>query len=377
MIYLDTSATTAMYPEILDIIKQYAVDDFYNPSALYTKALGVTKQIKEARQKVLDILHGVGNIVWTASGTEADNMALFGSKKFKNCKILVSSVEHSAVYQCAKKLEGQGIEVDYVNCDSFGRVDEVDFKQKLTKDVALVSIMHACNETGAVNDVEKLVKLAKAVAPKCIFHSDGVQAVGKTPVNLARLGVDLYTFSAHKFHGMKGVGGLFIKKGVNINPLILGGGQENGLRSATENVCGIISTAYALQKTYKLLDIKKNQAIMQYIAQNLLEIVPNLRINTNFENSLSNILSVAVPNTRGEVLVHMLEDKGIIIGTGSACSAQKSHTRVPIALGLPKEYFDGMIRVSIDNSTTMQDAEIFVKEFKNCFEVLNSVINGN
>lgn len=376
MIYLDTSATTAMYPEILDIIKDYAVDNYYNPSAPYTKALNVSKDIKNAKQKILDILHGNGNIVFTASGTEADNMAMFGSKKFKDCKILVSNVEHSAIYACAKKLESNGINVEFVACDRFGIVDIDDFKAKMTKNVALISIMHACNETGGVNDIEKLVKIAKDVSPRVIFHSDGVQAVGKMPINLGKLGVDLYTFSAHKFHGMKGVGGLFVKKGVNINPIIFGGGQENGLRSATENVCGIISTAYALEKTYKQLDIEKNKQIISYVADNLTKFLPNMICNTNFDCSLSNLLSFALKNTRGEVLVHMLEDKGIIIGTGSACASSKAHTRIPTALGIPKEYFDGMIRISIDNCTTFEQAETFVNEFKNCYEYLSSVI-GN
>lgn len=374
MIYLDTSATTAMYPEIIDIIKKYAVDNYYNPSALYTNALNVAKDIKNAKQKILDILHGTGNIVFTASGTEADNMAMFGSKKFKDCKILISNVEHSAIYQCAKKLEAQGIQVEYVACDRFGIVDEDDFKAKLSSNVALVSIMHACNETGGVNDIEKLVKLTNQLAPRAIFHSDGVQAVCKMPINLNKLGVDLYTFSAHKFHGMKGVGGLYIKKGVNINPIIFGGGQENGLRSATENVSGIFSTAYALEKTYKNLDIEKNKKIMNYLETSLRKIVPNCIINTDFQRSLSNILSFSVPNTRGEVLLHLLEDKGIIIGTGSACSAQKAHTRIPIALGLSKEYFDGMLRISIDNSTTFEEIELFVKEFDNCYKFLSNIM---
>ena len=208
MIYLDNSATTAMYPEILDIIKEYAVDNFYNPSALYTKSLGVTKDIKRAKQKIIDILHGSGNIIFTASGTEADNMAVFGVKRFKDCKILVSDIEHSAIYQSVKRLQAQGVLVEFVTVDKYGIVDEDDFISKLTDNVALVSVMHACNETGAINDIERLVKLTRQAAPRALFHSDGVQAVGKIPINLTRLGVDMYTFSAHKFHGMKGVGGL-------------------------------------------------------------------------------------------------------------------------------------------------------------------------
>lgn len=374
MIYLDNSATTAMYPEILDIVKKYAVEQYYNPSAIYAKALNVAKDINNAKQTIISLLHGTGSLVFTASGTEADNMAMFGSKKFKDCKVLISNIEHSAIYQCAKKLQSQGVQVEFVKCDSNGIVVEEDFKNKLDENVALISVMHVCNETGGINDLERLTSLAKQYSPKSIFHSDGVQAVGKMPVNLNKLGVDLYSFSAHKFHGMKGIGGLYIKKGVNLNPIILGGGQENGLRSATENVCGILSTAYALEKTLKNLDIAKNKKIIEYIAQNLTKIVPNCVINTNFDKSISNILSFSVKETRGEVLVHMLEDKGIIIGTGSACSASKAHKRIPLALGLGSEYFDGMLRISIDNSTTLEDAEIFVKEFKECYNFINSFI---
>lgn len=374
MIYFDNCATTATYPEILDIVRKYAVDKFFNPSALYSEALAVSKDIKAAKEGILRLLHGNGSLIFTASGTEADNMALFGSKKFKDCKVLVSNIEHSAVYQCAKKLQSQGVEVEFVACDRFGRVSEQDFAAKLSPNVALVSIMHACNETGAVNDIERLVKLTKQVAPRAVFHSDGVQAVGKMPVNLTKLGVDLYSFSAHKFHGLKGVGCLYIKKGVNINPLILGGGQENGMRSATENVSGIISTAYALDKTLKTLDMDKNKGIILALADGVKQIVHDCIINTDFEHSLSNILSFSVPNTRGEVLVHMLEDKGIIIGTGSACSSSKAHQRVPMALGLPKQYFDGMLRISIDSSTTMEDAKQFLCEFERSYKYLSGVM---
>lgn len=376
MIYLDTSATTPMYEEVLDIIKKYGVENYFNPSALYSKALCVKKEIKQAKEKILSLLRGNGDICFTASGTEADNMVMFGSKKFKDCKILVSNVEHSAIYQCAKRLQMQGIDVGFVKTDRFGIVDMDDFVSNLDENVALVSIMHVCNETGGINDIENLCKMTKKVAPKAIFHSDGVQAVGKININLAKLGVDLYSFSAHKFHGMKGVGGLYIKKGVVINPIILGGGQENGLRSATENVGGIISTAFALEKTLKNLDEQKNFQILEYLAKSIQEIQPKVIFNTDLQRSVSNILSFALPNTRAEVLVHMLEDNGYIVGTGSACSSSKATARIPTALGLPKEYFDGVIRVSIDNMTSMQDIENFVCEFKNQYSILNTFMNG-
>lgn len=376
MIYLDTSATTQMYSEVLDIIKKYAVDNYYNPSALYNHALAVKNEIKEAKEDILHLLHGTGNIVFTASGTEADNMAMFGTKKFKDCKVIISSTEHSAIYQSAKRLESQGICVQMAKCNKYGAVDIDDLKSKLDNKVALVSIMHVCNETGAINNIEKIAQLVKEVCPRAIMHSDGVQAVGKINVNLDKLGVDLYSFSAHKFHGMKGVGGLYVRKGVNINPIIFGGGQENGLRSATENVAGIVSTAYSLKRTLKELDISKNQSILEYFRAKLLQIEPKIIINTDFEHSVSNIISFSIPKTRGEVLVHMLEDNGFIIGTGSACSASKGGARIPTELGLPKEYFDGMIRLSIDNATSMQDAENFIQAFEKQYKALNEFMNG-
>lgn len=371
MIYLDNSATTAMYPELLSTIQKYSCEYFFNPSALYNKAGGVKMVLQSAREKMLNLLGGAGgNLVITASGTEADNMALMCGKKFKNGRVIISAVEHSAVYKTVKKLEEQGYHIDIAPVDKYGRVVESEFSKLLDKDVMLVSIMHVCNETGAVNDIEKLVKLTREKCPRALFHADGVQAVGKTSVNLNRLGVDYYSLSGHKFHGPKGIGALYIKKGKNINPLIMGGGQENGFRSATENVAGIMAMAEAMEKTLSNVDFGKNKEKICKIKDKLLSINADFIINTDLEHSCGAILSLAIPNTRGEVLVHMMEDNGVIIGTGSACSASKGGKRIPLALGLEQKYHDGMIRISIDYTTTDSEIDSFLEIFEEQYNKL-------
>ena len=234
MIYFDNAATTPLDEIAIDALKEYGVEKFFNPSALYREALENTKTLNAARENILKIMHGDGDFIFTASGTEADNMAIYGVKKPKNARIIVSASEHSAMLNPATDLLNKGYDVVFAPLNPDGSVNIDEFKKLLNKDVCFVSIMHVNNETGAVNDLQKIVKLTKSVAPKSIVHSDGVQALMKVKVNLMNLGVDMYSVSAHKVHAPRGVGGLYIRKGVRINPLILGGGQEKGLRSAPE-----------------------------------------------------------------------------------------------------------------------------------------------
>ncbi len=365
MLYLDNSATTPMYSEILDIIRKYSCDNYYNPSALHAKSAIVKRDMNNAKEKVMQLLGAKsGNLVMTGSGTESDNIAILGSKKFKGGKILISAVEHSAVYYTAKKLQSQGYELVIIPVDSFGKIIMKEFIGMLDKNVMLVSIMHVCNETGAVNDLATISKHIKANSPRAIFHSDGVQAVGKLPINLAKLGVDLYSISAHKFHGMKGSGALYIRSGLNLSPIIFGGGQEGGIRSATENLSAIISMPYALERCLQELDMQSNKDIISYIREQLLSINPNIIVNTHVSDSATHILSFSLPDSRGEILLHMMEDDGVIIGTGSACSASSNSGRIPTALGLDSKYHSGMMRVSISSTFTMKNAEEFIIIFK-------------
>ena len=226
IIYLDNAATTAVYKEVADKVAKAMTEDYYNPSALYSEAVNIATDIRRARDVIKGALHAPdGDVYFTSGGTESNNTALFCTRKAKNSRIIIGGGEHDSVNAAANELLAQGYDVKFAPIDSNGVVIISEFKKLLTENVSLVSIMHASNETGGVNDIAALVKLTKQVAPKAIFHSDGVQAFGKMSVNLRALGVDLYSVSAHKVHGPKGICALFVKKGVSIRPLLYGGGQ--------------------------------------------------------------------------------------------------------------------------------------------------------
>ena len=364
MIYLDNAATTKMYEECMDVYQKYACDLYFNPSALYSQSMIGGELVKEARQNIAKRL-GVNyqEIYFTASGSEGDNMAFISSIKQKKGKILISNDEHAAVYNMACHLKEQGFDLDFVEVDKYGRVNVADFKAKMTKDVIFCSIMHVCNETGAINPIKELCKIAKDVNPRCIFHSDGVQAFGKIPVNLKSLNVDVYSISSHKIHGPKGVGAIYIKESVHPKTFIFGGGQENNIRSATENVPGIAAFSKAIDLKFTNIDADVNKAkemqkhIIDYVSK-----FDGCIINTNVEYSSPYIISFSLKNVRGEGIVHTLEAKDIIIGTGSACSAKKGLKRIPLALNLDPEYHNGMLRISFDVNDDIKDIDYALDE---------------
>ena len=376
MIYFDNGATTQAYEECADIIKKYLLEDFYNPSALYHNAIMVSRELTKTREDFLQLLGGDGNFIFTASGSEADNLAMLCTRKRNNGKIIVSNTEHSAIYQCAKELERQGYEVLYAPVDNSGRVIIDKFEKLLDKNVCLVSIMHINNESGCINDIEKIVKLTKKVAPKALVHSDGVQAFGKIKINLKKLGVDLYSISGHKIHGPKGIGGLFYKKSVSLKPIIYGGGQEFNIRSATENIPYIMAFDYAANKVYQDFEQKyyKKMQILEYIKQNVLENIKDVICLTPSENYSSHILSFAFKNIRGEVLMHSLEQEGFIVGIGSACNSHHGAGRFAQAIGLDKDYEKGEIRISFSEFNTMEEAEKLVKALIKNVENLRNFI---
>lgn len=363
MIYLDNAATTQLDAECMDVIRQYNLEYFYNPSALYRKAMENGNALKKARGVIAKSL-GAGSqeIIFTSSGSEADNIALLCSLRAKTGRVIVGASEHSAVYNTALELKVRGYDVEFVACDSFGRTDLNKLKDLLDEKVVLVSIMHVCNETGALNDLAAISKIIKEKSPRAIFHSDGVQAYGKIDVNVKALGVDLYSVSAHKVHAPKGVGALYCRSGLFLKTFVFGGGQEGGVRSATENLSGIMAFADVVERNFK--DIKGNfikvQEVRAYLKEQLQDKFDNIKFNTDMENSLPYIFSFALNSARGEVLVHCLEDKGVIIGTGSACNSQKSTKRIPQALGISDNYAQGMLRVSFNEKNTKEEVDIFI-----------------
>lgn len=372
LIYLDNAATTRIYPEVADLIAEESKNDFFNPSALYKPSVALSVKIKNARESIKSALHaGDGELYFTSGGSEGDNTALFCTRKPKGSRIIVGLGEHDAIINGAAQLAQQGYDVVYAPINADGSVNVEEFKNLLTPNVALVSIMHVSNETGAINDVARLCKLTKKIAPNAVFHSDGVQAFGKIKVNLRALGVDLYTISAHKIHGPKGIGALYVKKGTPIKPLIYGGGQEKGFRSGTENPPSILGFAKAVEICMENFDsdFAKKAAFKAQLKEKLLSEIGDVQIISGDENFAPNILTVAFKDVRGEVLLHDIEDDGILVGIGSACSSHHE-SRFKSLLGLDENHKDGIIRFSISYENDENDVDFIVGRIKSSLEKL-------
>lgn len=358
LIYLDNAATTKTYDDVAQNIAKINAENYFNPSALYKQAVSCQGLVKQAREDIKSYLHILnGELYFLSSGTEADNTALFCTRKAKGSRIIVGLGEHDAIINSANELKNQGYDVQFAPINKDGSVDFQAFKELLTENTSLVSIMHVSNETGAINDIEKFVRVTKKVAPKCIFHSDGVQAFGKINVNLAQLGVDLYSISSHKIHGPKGVGALYVKNGVTIHPLLYGGGQEKGFRSSTENVSGIVGFSQAANRVILNMDANnsKKAEYLDLLKEKLLKNIPDTVVISP-ENKCANILTVAFNNVRGEVLLHTIEEDGILVGIGSACSSHHE-SRFKQLLSLDQTHKDGIIRFSVSEFNDLDEVD--------------------
>ena len=377
MIYMDNAATTRVYGECSDIIRHYNEELYYNPSALYGMAAKAANAVEEAREKMARCMGcESGEVLFTASGSEADNIALTCSLRRKSGEIVISAVEHAAVYNTAKELESRGYKLVVIPTDRHGRADISALERAINNDTRLVSIMHVSNDTGALNDIAKISEITRRLAPAAIIHSDGVQALGKVYVDVKSLGVDLYSISGHKVHAPKGVGALYVSKKVHLSPFVYGGGQERGVRSATENVAGICAFAHAASvKCGQLSGIGVEiRAMRDALARGISGSVSDVIINTDIDMSAPHILSIAVAGVRGEVLAHCLEDRGIIAGTGSACSARKADRRIASALSLEEKYAGGILRLSLSQFNSLQEVDIVAKAIGEEIEKLRRYI---
>ncbi|MDR0752273.1 MAG: cysteine desulfurase [Christensenellaceae bacterium] len=363
MIYFDNAATTRCSKHALAAMIKYTAEFFHNPSTTYAQGMAVRNDITRAREDLLGTLGGDGNIIYSSSGTESNNLAIFGSKKPKESRIIISANEHASIAQPVNVLKQKGFDVVICPVDECGRVRVNDFKKLLTKNTSLVSIMHVNNNTGAVNDIENLVQTTREVDSDILFHSDGSQALGKLHINLKKLGVDLYTVSSHKVNGPKGVGGLFVKKGYNINPMMFGGGQEFGIRPSTENVAGIMAFAAAISDFQTSIDLRYSRVktIRDRLERGLRHI-REIKILSN-EHTSPYILAVASQKVRGELMQHALERKGILIATGSACSSNKMSNKVADSLSLTGNYRYGLIRISLSHENCTDDAREFLDTY--------------
>lgn len=356
MIFLDNASTTKIYDEALEEYINFSKNSYYNASSLYKNGVDVSVKINNARKGIIKLIGGsvFDNLIFTSGATEANNFAINGVVRKNMGKLLFSIGEHPSVYNVALNLSNLGYNVEFVNLTKEGVIDEADFIKKLDG-ASFVSIMHVNNETGAINDIKKLVQLAKTKNPKIIFHCDGVQAFGKIKVNVSALGVDLYTISAHKIHGPKGVGALYVKKGINLKPLIIGGGQEFNFRSGTENTCGIVSFYKACEISVNNID--KNLEHVKMLKQ---EFIKNICDNfdaviNSSNNSLPYIVSFAVPKVKAETILHMAENEGVLISNGSACSSKHTDNRILKAMGVSSQVITSSVRVSFSYDTKIED----------------------
>lgn len=365
MIYLDNAATTSMFEKAVDVYKKYACQSFFNPSANYREAIDVARELQEAKNRLLQKLGASkGNIVYTSGATESNNLAIMGSKRNGKWEYVFSVGEHPSVYNVAKELESQGHKVHIVGLDKSGKVDCQQLLEVLNEKTRLVSIMHVSNETGAINDIQHIVGIVKDKAQNALIHVDGVQAFCKIPVNLDLLGVDFYTISAHKFHGPKGVGALFVKNINTIKSIVFGGGQEGGVRSGTENVGGIM----ALDCVLELIDMQKNYEKVSLLKKTMVEVFLQCDRIDVLSTDSPYIISAGFKGVNGETLMRALQDYGIIVGMGSACSAKKAGNRILESIGFDKEDIKSRIRISFNEFLS-------VEEVKNAAEKIIEVYN--
>lgn len=355
MIYLDNAATSKPDEECLKKAEKYLFENFYNPSALYAGGFNVQLELREARKNILNCVADDNfELVFTSCGTEADNLAVFGGGKRGN--IVTTAGEHSAVFSAVNELKQRGLEVRFAALNPDGSVNEENLLNLVDEKTSLVSVIHVNNETGAVNDIIKISADVKKKNPRALFHSDGVQAFGKVPVRLGSL-IDMYSISAHKIGGLKGCGALIKKKNLVIKPIIFGGGQENGLRSGTENVFAIKDFEFAALKAKQNIteNYKKTAKINRIFKENLDK---SLFKVVSGETSSPYILCIGAAGLRGETILHEADDEGLIIGTGSACSSNdnKRYSRVILACGTDEALADGILRISFSFNTCEREA---------------------
>ncbi len=355
MIYLDNAGTTKMFEECLSVHKIFSCENFFNPSALSNESLQVEKCIKSAESFILEKFGASeGNVIFTGCATESNNLAIKGMFRSGDWEYVFSAGEHPSVFNVAKKMELDGVKVKFVPLNQKGQVDLVELEKILTNKTRLISIMHVSNETGAINDLEAISKLKAKICPRAILHVDGVQGFMKIPLMLKRTLVDLYSFSGHKIHGPKGVAGLYVKKKESLKELFQGGGQQFGVRSGTENVSGIMQ----LKKAVELIDEKNNYEHVKQLKQKFIEgvSVESGVECVDFEGS-PYILNVVFNGVKGETVLHALNQAGVIVGLGSACSAKKAGNRVLQEIGFSKDKIISSVRVSFNAYQTLEEIE--------------------
>jgi cysteine desulfurase len=377
-IYFDNSATTRPDPRVVEAMSPYLDQWYGNASSLHIFGRESFNALEEARRRTSKAIGAqVREIIFTSGGTESDNLAIQGAafaNVAKGNHIITSTIEHHAVLNTCRFLEGQGYRVTYLPVDPEGAVEPELLKSAMTKGTILVSIMAANNEIGTLQDVRELGGIAHEGG--ALFHTDAVQSIGKVAIDVERDNIDLLALSAHKFHGPKGVGALYIKRGTSIRPLVYGGGQERGLRSSTENVPGIVGLGKAIEISMAEMDegVKRMASIRDRIIQGTLKSVEGCFLNGSRDKRLCNNANFRFDYVEGEALVLSLDIKGIAASTGSACSSRDSETsHVLKAIGIRSEQARGSLRLSLSRMNTMEEAESYLEAIPEIVSRLRSI----
>lgn len=375
MIYLDNSATTRPFDEVIDKMSACMREEYFNPSAVYAPAMLAGRIMTETREAIASQLGGRVKVVFTSGGTEADNLALLGTARAlrgRKGHFITTKVEHPAILETAAELERLGHSVTYIGVDEEGTVDVDALVDAVREDTALVSVMQVNNEVGAVMPIEEISRRVKEKNPRTLIHVDGVQGFMRVPMHMNRMGVDLYSLSGHKIHGPKGIGALAMSDRARPLCIAFGGGQENGLRSGTENVPGIAGLGQAVRAFARLDDPASDMMELKMrLRDGILQAVPDAKVNGP-TGGAPHILNVTFP-VKGEVLLHALEGAGILCSTGSACAShKKSASHVLTAMGVPDKEIDGALRFSLCPMNTPEEIDETVAQIRKSVEMLRA-----
>lgn len=389
-IYLDHAATTKLDPKVLKAILPYLSDEFGNPSSIYSIGRKSKEALENARSEISTILNcRFDEIIFTGGGTESDNLSIFGAvyamqqelkKDPKDLHIITSTIEHEAVLEPFKRLQKEGFDVTFLTVDKYGLIAPEKFKSALKKTTIFASIMYANNEIGTIEPIEQLARIAhahkNAYNRQVIFHTDACQAAGALNINTERLRIDLLTLNGSKIYGPKGIGILFKKAQIKLKPMILGGGQEKGLRSGTENVAGIVGIAEALKlaQQNKEKENKRLTKLRDKLINGLQSKIPRTYLNGHPTQRLPNNINLLILDIEGESMILYLDDKGVFASTGSACNSRSLEpSHVLTAIGLPKTTVHGSIRFTLGKETTEADIDYVIKTLPEIVENLRAI----
>ncbi|MDR3242849.1 MAG: cysteine desulfurase NifS [Clostridiales Family XIII bacterium] len=377
-VYLDYSATTPVKEEVLKEMLPYFTKKFGNPSSLYSIAQESKIAVEEARERVASLIGAnPGEVFFTSSGTESDNWAVIETARLKKSRgnhIITTKIEHHALLHSCKYLETQGFDVTWLDVDRDGRVEPGDLEAAVTDKTVLISVMFANNEIGTIEPVREIAEIAKK--HKITFHTDAVQALGNVPIDVHDLGVDMISVSSHKIYGPKGVGALYIRKGLTLPNLLHGGAQENRKRAGTENLTGIVGFGKAAQLAGLSLSehIAKTASLRNYFIGEVTARIPDVHVNGGMEHRLPGNANITFEYVEGEALLLLLDMKGIAISTGSACSsASLTPSHVLTAIGVPMEKIHGSLRFTIGDFTTKDDIDYTVNELEKSVTKLRNI----